>query len=440
MYTRVVRFKNKDGSLREYLYLLESRKINGKVKQILLANLGRLEIVGPKLSSLIEHLSKHIKEVEVIKLSQDLFGRIKDLFNQEVDMILLDTTSISYWGEGKAADEFLDYGYAKNKRFDLKQVILGIMMTKEGFPIGHEVYRGNTNDVKAFERMLESIRKKFKIRKVIIVCDRGMVSEKNLSLLEGAGYEYIVGVRMKQLKEEEANKFLSTEGMEKVSDDLKAKEIIINGKRKIICFNSQQAELDKEKRISIIERLREKLRNQGLKSILIHREYSKYLKIKADKPILDKERIEKEKIFDGKFVLQTNTKLSWKEIVLSYKDLWQIEAAFKTLKNKLEVGPIFHHKEERIRAHIFICFLDLVLRVVLEKRIKVLDSNVSVTDVIEDLRQLKAVKITLKGKEIVLRTEFRQTNNLAFKALSIRPPSRIISSQFPQEQKVVIRG
>jgi transposase len=535
MFTRVVKFKNKDGSLREYVYLLENKRIEGKVKQVLLANLGRLEIVAPKLPGLIENFSKHSKEVEVIKLSQDLeakdcleygtkiifeklwdelglkkwlreyqnkskiqfplekilfgevlnqilegnselstkrwlsrihdfgqvelqhlyrgldfllkqkdkleqdlFGKVKDLFNQEVDMILLDTTSISYWGEGKGADDLLDYGYAKNKRFDLKQVIVGIIMTKEGIPIGHEVYKGSTNDRTAFKEMFEIIAERFKIRRVIIVCDRGMVSSNNLSLLKEAGYEYIVGVKMRQFKKEEAKKYLDIKAMEKVKDNLAAKEIIINGKRMIICFNSQQAGLDEEKRILIIERLKEKLKNQGLKSILMHSQYSKYLKIKADKPILDQERIELEKIYDGKFVLQTNTRLSWKEIILSYKDLWQVEAAFKTLKDKLEVGPIFHHKEARIRGHIFVCFLALVLRVVLEKKIKTLDSNVSTTDVIKDLKELNAVRITLKGKEIVLRTEFRGTNHLAFKSLGLAPPSRIISSKFPLENKTVV--
>lgn len=535
MFTRIVKFKNKDGSLREYVYLLENKRIDGKVKQILLANLGRLEIVAPKLPGLIENLSKHSKEVEVIKLSQDLeakdcleygtkiifeklwyelglkrwlreyqnkskihfplekilfgevlnqilegsselstkrwlnkvydfgqvelqylyraidfllkqkdkleqdlFGKVKDLFNQEVDMMLLDTTSISYWGEGKAACDLLDYGYAKNKRFDLKQVIVGIIMTKEGIPIGHEVYKGNTNDITAFKEMFKIITERFKIRRVIIVCDRGMVSEKNLSLLEESGYEYIVGVKMRQFKKEAAKKYLAAETMKKIKDNLAAKEIIINGKRMIICFNSQQALLDEEKRMLIIERLKEKLKNQGLKSILMHSQYSKYLKIKADKPILDQERIELEKIYDGKFVLQTNTKLSWKDIVFAYKDLWQVESAFKTLKDKLEVGPIFHHKETRIRGHIFICFLALLMRIVLEKKIKRIDANVSVTDVIKDLKELNAVKITLKGKEIVLRTEFRGTNNLAFKSLGIGPPPRIISSQFPLENKTVV--
>ena len=137
----------------------------------------------------------------------------------------MDTTSLVYFGDGDKANGILNYGYSKEKRFDLKQVIVGILMTKDGIPIGHEVYPGNTNDIGAFKEMIRAVKTRFRIRRVIIVCDRGMVSEDNIQTLKLDGYEYVVGMRMRQLKEEDAKKILSIKDMASVTKELKGKEV-----------------------------------------------------------------------------------------------------------------------------------------------------------------------------------------------------------------------
>ena len=170
---------------------------------------------------------------------------------------------------------------------------------------------------------------------MVIVCDRGMVSKENLSNLEKDGYEYVVGMRMRQLRTIDAGFILNTEDMQKVKDNLSAKETEYQGRRLIVCHNREQDKRDKAKRIEIIGRLTEKLKTQGLKSLLVSKEYKKYLKIEAKKPELDEDKIKQEALFDGKYVLETNTELNWKQVVSSYKDLWRVERAFRTLKNKL---------------------------------------------------------------------------------------------------------
>ena len=279
MFPRIKTFKNKDGSYRHYLFLVQTKRIAGKIKQVTVANFGRLEEVDKILPDVVEKLSKFVKNLRVINLSKEMtndwvkeygiaiiFRKIwerlgldkyfetassskkskfaigeviwglvlnrlhepkselstqewmkgvygiadvkditrlyrsldfliehkngiekhlyetgRDLFTQDLDMVLMDTTSVVYFGQGEKADSLLDYGYSKQKRFDLKQVIVGVLMTKDGMPIGHEVYPGNTNDVTAFEHMISAVKNKYNIRRVIIVCDRGMISEKNIS-------------------------------------------------------------------------------------------------------------------------------------------------------------------------------------------------------------------------------------------------------------------
>ena len=443
MFVRMKSYKNQDGSTRHYLFLVANKRIGGHVRQVTIANLGRVEDVEKVIPEMVEKISKFSKKLEVINLSKDgdiksnwtkeygpviIFKKIwdeigleryfdrlckkskikfnavemiyslvlnrllkprselatyswiknvygikypkdlnllyrgldfliehkdelekdlyyaqRDLFHQEIDMVLMDTTSVIYFGDGDKAEGILDYGYSKEKRYDLKQVIVGILMTKEGVPIGHEVYSGNTNDVNAFKEMIKIVNLRFKIRRVIIVCDRGMISEKNIRTLELDGYEYIVGMRMRHLNRKDAEKILSKSAMTSISKKLEGKEVSFEKRRLVVCFNQEEALKDKEKRKEIIQRLIEKLKTQGLKSILVHKEYSKYLKIKAEKPEIDEAAIKAEELYDGKFVLQTNTELNWKEVVLAYKDLWQVEAAFRTLKSELEMGPIYHY-------------------------------------------------------------------------------------------------
>ena len=373
------------------------------------------------------------------ELEKDLFESGKDLFNQEIDVVLMDTTSLIYFGDGQKAENILDYGYSKQKRFDLKQVIVGILMTKEGLPIGHEVYPGNTNDINAFKEMIHTVRAKFKIRRVIIVCDRGMISEGNIRMLEENDYEYIIGLRMRQLSQKDADKILSVKNMVQVTKDLKGKEVHFNNRRAIVCFNQEEAIKDKQKREEIIQRLIIKLKTQGLKSLLIHKEYSKYLKVRADKPELNEEKIKAEELFDGKFVIQTNTKLNWKEVIRSYKDLWKVEAGFRTLKNELEMGPIYHYTERRIRAHIFICFLSLLLKVVFHKNLVNIKKSLSLSKVLEDTKKIKAVQLTIEDTPIVLRTELQGDAHYAFKAAQLTIPPRILNNPQNIQESVVVR-
>jgi transposase len=457
-YGAVIIFKRIWGNigLNRYLHrYTENRKMGFDVVEIIYSMvLNRL--IEPKSELGIHTWVKNVygmKEVEDLhqwyrsldfliehkdELESDLYEAQKDLFNQEIDVVLMDITSVVYFGDGEKAEEILDYGFSKEKRFDLKQVIVGIFMTKDGMPIGHEVYPGNTNDITAFKEMIKKVSGRFKIRRVIIVCDRGMVSEKNIKQLEIEGYEYVVGMRMRQLGKEDAGSFLSTRGMKSVTKDLRAKEVDFKGKRLVVCFNKEQARRDKHKREEIIVRLLERLKTQGLKSILVHKEYSKYLKIKAEKPELDEEKVKAEEIFDGKFVLQTNTELDWKEVVLAYKDLWQVEAAFRTLKSELEMGPIYHYTERRIRAHIFVCFLALLLKIVFHKNLLAVNRKLSLNKVLEDIKKIKAVQITIKDIPVVLRTELERDAHYAFKAAGVKIPPRLLSEPSDIQETVVL--
>jgi transposase len=529
MYIRIKKVKTSSGKLREYMLLVEGERIQGKVRQRTIANLGRLDLIKEtnmadllidklkdyaKTSKLMDiaktscdwskeygillilrrlweeigldelfkkYLSKYkyrtnlaeatlslvisrlisagsehhtaewlssvyepkwqgIKlqqlyraldfvERHKVDLEKDLFFKTANLFNQELDLVMFDTTSVKYWGEAEDV-ELLQYGYSKEKRGDLKQLIIGILMTKEGLPVACEVFPGNTSDLKSFLYIIEKLKEEYEIGKLIWVADRGMVSTDNISKLNELKQEYILGVKMRQFDREKKDKFLSLDGMFPVRDDLYVKEIVIpNEGRYIICFNPKEAELEQKKRDFFRQVLEKKIEKSTTKEWIIKNGYRKYIDIAKGEIELNYKRLRAEGQFDGKWVLLTNSKLDSKQVALSYKDLWQIEAGFRDLKDDLEVSPIYHFTERRITAHIFVSFLSLLLKIAFGKKLKLVDKNTSYSEAFNAVREIKAVKLTEGRKEIIFRTEFPAKANLAFKAVGVAPPPRILSYQ-----------
>jgi transposase len=349
---------------------------------------------------------------------------------------MFDTTSLKYWGEGEDI-ELLQYGYSKEKRGDLKQLIIGILMTKQGLPCACEVFPGNTSDLKSFIHMLEKLKGQYKIGKLIWVADRGMVSTDNISKLNELKQEYILGVKMRQFNQEKKDKFLSLDGMFPVRDDLYIKEIIVaNEGRYIVCYNPKEAEREFKKRQFFREHLKKKIDKSATKEWIIKNGYKKYIDFDGEIELNEK-RLRAENQFDGKWVLLTNSKLDSKQVALYYKDLWQIEASFRDLKDDLETSPVYHFTERRIIAHIFISFLSLFLKITFNKKLKQIDKDASYQEVFNATREIKAVKLTEGRKEIIFRTEFPDKAHLGFKAVGIAPPSRILSYQ--ESKNVVSR-
>jgi transposase len=537
MFARVKRIKTSAGKIREYLLIVENKRISGKVRQRIVTNLGRLELLKETniadiliaelkdyaktnklmdmaktscdwskeygiilvlrrlweeigldelfkkylkaykyktnlsecilaliISRLLEPGSEHHSKIwlnavyepkwENLQLQhlyraldfiyhhkqdleKDLFFKAANLFNQELDLVMFDTTSLKYWGEGEDID-ILQYGYSKEKRGDLKQLIIGILMTKEGLPVACEIFAGNTSDLKSFLYTIEKLKEEYKISKLIWVADRGMVSTENISKLNELKQEYILGVKMRQFNKEKKDKFLSLDGMFPVRDDLYVKEIIVpNEGRYIVCYNPKEAEIERKKRESFRQVLEKKIEKSTTKEWIIKNGYRKYIDITEGEIELNEKRLRAEYQFDGKWVLLTNSKLDSKQVALSYKDLWQIEASFRDLKDDLETSPIYHWTERRIIAHIFVSFLSLLLKISLHKKLKQIDKDCSYQEVFDAVREIKAVKLTEGRKEIIFRTEFPLKANLAFKAVGVAPPPRIISYQ--ESQSVVSR-
>ncbi|MBI5409382.1 MAG: IS1634 family transposase [Nitrospirae bacterium] len=360
-------------------------------------------------------------------IEEALLKRSGDLFGKQVDLVLFDTTTIKYWGE--ASDSLLlKHGYSKEKRMDLRQIIIGVLMSQDGFPLGHEVWEGNQSDIKSLKIVVSRLRDRYEINRVVIVCDRGMVSDKNLREIEEAGYEYIVGVKMRSLDASKKNVLLSMPGFEPVKENLWVKEQKLEGRRYLVCYNPVEAEYQAKQREYFKAIIEKKVADYSFKDWIVKNGYRKYINLEGKdfQITMDYERLKEEPVYDGKWVLLTNSPYSSRECALYYKSLSQVEQGFRVLKKEIQTGPIYHWTTRRIQGHVFICFLALVVKVAFRKSLQALNPGAICSEVIQALKDVKAMKFKIKDRILIMRAELPELAHLGFQASGIRIPGEIL--------------
>jgi len=356
-------------------------------------------------------------------VEERLFAKVRDLFHLKLDVVFWDTTSTYF--EGRGPEALARFGHSKDSRPDRLQLMIGLLMTQEGIPVAHEVFPGNTADVKTFAGVLKTLKERFQIRRVILVGDRGMVSEPVLKEIEAEDLEYIVGVKMRKAKAME--EVLSRAGRYKeVKDNLRVKEVELDGVRYVVCLNPEEAKRDRDAREEMVAKLRERLRKDGLKSLVGNSGYRRFLKVAGTEATVDEDSVKEEERYDGKYVLKTNNRsLRSEEVAMAYKGLWRVEQAFREIKSGLDLRPIFHWTEPRVRGHIMVCFLAFLMQSALRRRLEEEENQVSYTELIHDLRQVRAFEVELDGVKYLLRPPLYGKSYEGFKAAGIRPPAEV---------------
>ena len=375
----------------------------------------------------MDHLRDKQEEIE-----GELFNTMKSHSKapkEDLSVALFDTTSVVYYGDGDKEESLLNHGFSKERRSDLKQIVVGMALTKDGIPMSHEVFSGNTNDQTCFKETIRKFSTKHAECHVTFVGDRGLINSKNIDLLVSSGYSYILGFKMRSIPKSERYDLFKHKKWKPITKDLEYRDINYKGQRLVIYFNKERAVKDRLKREEIITRIQEKIRNGTILSVVSSSDYKKFLKIKGEKPYLDQEKIKADALFDGIFILSTNTKLKAGEIVSRYRDLWQCESGFRSLKSELELQPLFHWKERRIRSHVFICFMALIFKNMLLKKMREIDSQVSYIKVLRELKRLRAMTIKIHKTTLVVRTEVKAHAKIAFRALGAAFPKKVLKHE-----------
>jgi len=278
---------------------------------------------GLQLHHLYRSLDFLVEEKETIETG--LFNKLLDLFSMSLDVVFYDTSLVSYQGEGEG-NGLIQYSRKKEKQF-----LVGLMLSRDGFPFAHQVLPGNTADVSTVEEVADRLSERFSIGRCLFVADRGMISKSNLDYLEDQGRDYVVGVPARKYKKVR-NVVLSTKGRyHPIKDNLRVKETTVDGKRYIICHNPKEAERAQATRTDIVEELEEEIdglnpETKKAHKLLSHSTKSKYLRQLKDGTLkIDRGRIREEARFDGKYVLVTNEEeLFSHELATNYRELKRI--------------------------------------------------------------------------------------------------------------------
>jgi len=331
------------------------------------------------------------------KVEEDLFLRNRDLFSG-LNPVFFDTTSIYF--EGNGGEGLGQYSYSRDKRSDEKQIVVGAVIDSTGRPISCPMWPGNTADVKTLLSVIKRLKDRFGVIDIVVVADRGVVSKETVEGLGSSGIGYILGAKMRKDKGVKVEVVSRAGKYREVKDNLKVKEVVIDGKRYIVCLNPEEAERDALERQAIVESLREKLK-EGAKALIGNRGYKRYLRIAKSSVEIDESKIKADERYDGKYVLTTNTALSAEEIALRYRELWQVERIFRELKSILKMRPVYHKYDSTIKGHVFCSFLALVL---MKEIIRRLTLNAEWDETRQDLDALYEVEVMHEGKKYLLRS------------------------------------
>jgi hypothetical protein len=366
------------------------------------------------------------------RLQKEVFWSTASLLNLTVDLIFFDTTNTYFEIEEPGPSELKAYGKSKEKRDDLPLVTVGLAVTREGIPVRCWVLPGNQHDSQSVAQVQQDLNH-WKLGRVVWVMDRGMTSDENRRILQKAGGQYILGEKLRGNHMSEMA--LRQPGRFKViADNLHVKQVYVGestGRRRyVIAYNPQQAEADRITREQNLGRLRCELEVINTKKrkkphcrLLLHPSRGRYVKeLKSGKLKIDLATVKQEEALDGKYLLSTSDEsLSVEDIALGYKQLLEVERAFRTLKNSLSLRPIYHSKDDRIRSHVLICWLALLL-----VRLAEVETDMSWAVIRRIMQRLHLGEFLNEKNRVLRHTALSSEQANILKRLKITPPKPFV--------------
>jgi Transposase DDE domain len=397
------------------------------------------------------------------ELSRAVYDNVADLLNLEVDLLFFDTTSTYFELDepdepvgrdehGASTDNgqdsgnsggrdtvkaagFRTYGKSKDSRPDLPQVVIGMAVTREGVPVRCWCWPGNTSD-SALIRQVKDDMRDWSLGRVVWVADRGFTSAENRRYLQRAGGHYILGEKLRG-DSDEAKAALARQGRYKtVAGNLQVKEVKLDkdlaDDRFVICFNPEAAERDATIRQRMLTQLDEAIagsdklskdKRAELRGVLSTKPgLKRYLRVTPGGLLrIDRKAIDREANLDGKFLLRcSDPKLSSEDIALGYKQLLEVERGWRDMKQIIDLRPVYHRREQRIRAHVLLCWLALLL-------IRIAETTTGQTwpSMRDELQRLHLGTFTGPAGTFRQRTEITPTQRKILAALTLDEPRRV---------------
>ena len=405
----------------------------------------------------LHHLYRAMDVLEAHKedIEQALYFRLADLLNLDVELLFYDTTSLHFEideiDQGHGEDDLVEgsmaagaktykalrkRGLAKNGRSDAPQIVIGLAVTRDGLPVRHWVFPGNTVDVSTVAQVKDDLRG-WKLSRCVFVGDAGMVSQDNLNKLSASGGKYILCMPMRR-GDEVTHEVLQRPGRyQQVADNLRVKEVVVGeGERRrryVVCHNPAEEKRQRAHRRQVLDELNAELASlhevQGERhskrvcQLRASRRYGRYLRLtKGGLLRIDAAKQRLEEQLDGKFVVHSNDdSLTPADLALGYKQLQRVEEAWRTLKSGLRLRPVYHWAVHRIHAHVALSVLAMLLERVIEQACGDTWRNIRA-----DLERIKLAQLLSPHGEIWQVTEPSPEASNHLKRLDIKNPPAIV--------------
>ena len=297
------------------------------------------------------------------RLERRVGAGVRRLLGREVEAVFFDVTTLAFAAEKE--DDLRRKGYSKDGKPHRVQVVLALMQTREGLPLGYRVFPGNTAEVKTLLPMVSALREEYRIGRLVVVADAGMLSAANLEALEAEGFDWVVAARLRKLRKPDRAALSKPqlwaefpgkeEGMR--FREHRIEEGPLAGRRLVLRYSPKKARKDARARAKAVKEARKELA-AGVKG---KGRVGRFLRVRRGAVAFHQEAVRRDALYDGLHGVLTNLPEPATEIRAHYRELWRIEQGFRVLKSTLRVRPVFHWTERRVRAHIAICYAAFAL-------------------------------------------------------------------------------
>ncbi len=405
----------------------------------------------------LQHLYRAMDFLEAHKeaIEKALYFRMADLLNLDVEIVFYDTTSLhfeideedhgvgpedtlhgSQGAGGKTYRAPRKRGHSKNGRFDAPQIVVGLAVTRDGFPVRHWIFPGNTVDVTTVAKVKEDL-KGWQLSRCVFVGDAGMVSKANLETLAKSGGKYILCMPIHRGGEVATAVVTRPGRYQKVAENLEVKEVLVGeGERRrryVVCYNPEEAARQRRHRQQALAELDAEIASLAEQSASGHSKrvcelrasgrYGRYVRLtKTGQPRIDAAHIAELEKLDGKFVVHSNDDtLSAADLALGYKQLQRVEIAWRSLKSGLKLRPVYHWAVHRIHAHVAMTVLALLLERLAEQACADTWRNIR-----DDLKRIKLAQLSSPNGTVWQITEPPADALKRLKSLKIPKPPPIL--------------
>lgn len=367
----------------------------------------------------VDYLKSYFDEdVELVKIYRymdKLYSSQKELVQEisvahtrkilggKIGIVFYDCTTLYF--ESFIHDKLCEPGYSKDGKSKENQIVVGLLVSAGGYPLAYSVFCGSQYEGFTMIPVVEDFVKRFILEDFVVVADSGLMSKKNLALLQSGGYKYILGARIRNEAADIREWILSNEKLEKIYYEQRKS----TGDRLIVTYSEDRAKKDADNRKRGVARLKRAYASGVIKKESLNRRgYNKFLDITKDVGIsINEDKVTDDARWDGWKGYLTNTKLAAEDVVSQYHGLWVVERAFRITKGNLEMRPIFHFTPRRIEAHICICFIAYKVYKEFERVIKSKGIELSVDKVLSIAKTIPTISIRMPhNKKTISQTLF----------------------------------